>query len=249
MAQSPQEYFTALFKEAGYDDATISTVLPHFTNEKVSGKLGGLLKTAQDDYHAQVGRSKAAQDRVTQYDQWYATEKPKNDALQSELALLKAQLGGGGSNGYSEPPAFDASKYLTKDDLARFAVDQSTRTATVIKSVGRLASRHAAKFNEELDVDALEEIATKKGLPLEAAYNEYIAPREDERRNKDLEARIKAARDEGAREALSRHKLPVDAVPQESAPVIGRWNKQSTESAKPATDGELLEAWNSVGHK
>ncbi len=247
MAQTPQEYFKALFAEAGIDDASTAAVLTHFANEKVSSKIGSVLKTALEDYPAQVGRVQATQKQLSDYEakvkDWYAAELPKNEALRTELATLKAQQNGG----YQEPPAFDASKYLTKEDLQKFAMDQGARTATVIKSVGRLASRHAAKFGEELDVDALEEIASKKGLPLEAAYNEYIAPREEEKRNKDFDAKLKAAKEEGAREWASRHKLPVDAVPQESAP-INRWTKGGSggDPGKPVSDAELLDTWQSA---
>lgn len=243
MAQTAEQYFKQLFAEAGIDDATAGTVLTHFNNPKVADKVNGVLKIAQDDYNAQLGRVSAAEKRVKQYDDWYGTASTQHNAALAELAELKRQQNGG----YQDPPQFDASKYITKEDMQQFALDQSKRTASVVKSVGRLASRHAAKFNEELDVDALEEIAIKNNLPLEAAYTQFIAPREEEKRNKDMEARIKAARDEGARDALSRHSLPVDAAPSESAP-INRYGKPgSGGDTKPATDAELLATWNSAG--
>lgn len=243
MAQTPQEYFTALFKDAGYDDATIGTVLPHFTNDKVSGKLGSLLKTAQDDYNAQVGRVRTFEDRIKQYDDWYGTASTKHNAALAELATLKAQQNGG----YQEPPAFDASQFISKADLQQFALDQGRRYSSVIKDATRIASDHVARFGEAPDMDAIEKIAADNNLPLKAAYDQYVRPRVEEKQTKDMEARIKAARDEGARDALSRHSLPVDAAPSESAP-INRYGKPgSGGEAKPATDAELIAAWNSVG--
>lgn len=239
MAQTAEQYFKQLFTEAGIDDATAGTVLTHFTNPKVADKVNGVLKIAQDDYNAQLGRVKAAEDRVKQYNDWYGTASKQHSDAMTELATLKAA----GNGGYQEPQQIDTSKFISKDDLAKFAMDQSARTAGVIKTVGRLASRHAAKFQEELDVDALEKIATEKGLPLETAYNELIAPREEAKRNADFEAKIKAAREEGGREALSRHKLPVDAAP-ESASFITRYTKGG--ETKAASDAELLDTWNSA---
>lgn len=68
---------------------------------------------------------------------------------------------------------------------------------------------HRENFKEKLDTSKVYEIAGAKGLPLDAAYNEYIADRVEEKRNKDFEERLRVAKEEGAREALSARGLPV----------------------------------------
>lgn len=243
MAQTAEQYFKQLFAEAGIDDATAGTVLTHFNNPKVAEKVNGVLKIAQDDYNAQLGRVSAAEKRVKQYDDWYGTASTQHNAALAELAELKRQQNGG----YQDPPQFDASKYISKEDLQQFALDQGRRYSAVIKDATRIASDHVARFGEAPDMDAIEKIAADNNLPLKAAYDQYVRPRVEEKQTKDMEARIKAARDEGARDALSRHSLPVDAAPSESAP-INRYGKPgSGGDTKPATDAELLATWNSAG--
>ncbi|WP_179139875.1 hypothetical protein, partial [Brachyspira hyodysenteriae] len=57
------------------------------------------------------------------------------------------------------PPEFDASRYLTKEDMAATLGEFSNRFATTVKDVGRIASRHAANYKEELDMEALDKLA------------------------------------------------------------------------------------------
>ena len=53
----------------------------------------------------------------------------------------------------------------------------------------------------------------------------------------------KQSYDEGARDALSRHKLPVDAVPQDTAPM---YRTVDPKDVPKDMDADLLEAWHGV---
>jgi hypothetical protein len=243
MAQTPAEYFKALFTEAGFDEADQTALLTKLGNEKVAGKLTNLIADGTDNYKAQLGRVAAAEARVKEYDTWFRDKaNPEYQAALAELNALKA-----GRQPNPEVDPFDTSKFLTKDDLQKFAQDSGARTAAVIKSVARISTRHGAKFKDELDVDAIEKIASENNLPLEAAYEKWIAPRVDSQRTEEFEAKLKAAREEGAKDALSRYKLPVDHVPSESAPIYSR--SRSANAAKSVTDDELVATWNSGGQK
>jgi hypothetical protein len=77
---------------------------------------------------------------------------------------------------------------------------------------------HRDSFKERLDTDALIKFATEKGLPLETAYKEWVAPRVAERESESRKQDIKDAEERGAREALSKHRLPT--APISSGPSI-----------------------------
>jgi len=240
---SPKEYFAQMCKDAGLDEATTSALTAVADNEKLSPKLAALIKTANEDYPAQLGRVRAAEDKLKKYDEWYTTAKPIADQAVQRAAEIEAELARVRAGG--DPPQFDASKYVSKEDLARFNADVAGRFAGVIKDTARIASRHAAKFGEELDLEAIDKLAQEQNLPISAAYDRWIQPRIEERQKKEFDEQLKKARDEGARDALSRHKLPIDPIPTDSAPVFAPRPKADAPAID--MDAELMNAWNSVG--
>ncbi len=237
------EYFAQMCKEAGLDDESTSALAKLANNEKLSPKLAALVKTATEDYPAQLGRVRAAEEKVSKYDAWYPTAKQAADAALQRTAEVEAELARVRSGGM--PPEFDPSKYVSKEDLMKFNTDMAGRFAGVIKDATSIAARHASKFGEEPDLNAIEKIAAEQNLPLQAAYDRWIEPRVEAKRKEDFDTKLKQAREEGARDALSRHKLPVDATPQETAPMFMQRPKEG--AAPVDIDSELLSAWNSAG--
>ena len=110
MAQTAEQYFTELAKEAGYTEDQTKVLLELAKNDKVQAKVNGTLKTAQDDYQSQLGRVKAADDKVKAYDQWYGTTNAEYLKAVAERDALKQQLEGLNPN----PPTLDTSKFITK---------------------------------------------------------------------------------------------------------------------------------------
>jgi len=258
MAQTPEQFFTELCTEAGYSPEQTAQLLQLAKHEKVATKLGGVLKTAQDDYQSQVGRQKAAEDKLKSYEQqvtdWYAKSnaayqqaQAERDAMNQQLSALKQQLGVDPGNGYQPPTNGDTSKYLTKEDLLAAMNEQNTRFAGVIKDITRVASRHAAKFGEELDTEALEEtLKQHPGLSVAQAYEQMVGPRLREEQEKRHQKEKEEYAAEKLRDYKSQHHLPVDPVPAETAPM---YRNTDPKDMPKDIDADLLEAWHSVGRK
>jgi membrane-associated HD superfamily phosphohydrolase len=260
MAQTPEQFFTELCTEAGYSPEQTAQLLQLAKHEKVATKLGGVLKTAQDDYQSQVGRQKAAEDKLKSYEQqvtdWYAKSnaayqqaQAERDAMNQQLSQLKQSLGIeiNGNTGYQPPTNGDTSKYLTKEDLLAAMNEQNTRFAGVIKDITRVSSRHAAKFGEELDTEALEEtLKQHPGLSVAQAYEQMVGPRLREEQEKRHQKEKEEYAAEKLRDYKSQHHLPVDPVPTESAPM---YRTVDPKDMPKDIDQDLLNAWHSVSAK
>lgn len=164
------------------------------------------LKVQQDTFAAEVA---AARDKIAGWQKWYGDTSKQFADVQKQLEVYKEEYG----------ELDDASKRqvareagFTKDEFEkRLNEEINKRDVAALKFVDDLTDlkiEHRQKFNEKLDTAAVYEIAGKQQLPLNLAYKEYIADKEADLRKKDYDAAIAAAKAEGAREALSHHKLP-----------------------------------------
>jgi hypothetical protein len=116
---------------------------------------------------------------------------------------------------------------LTPEQLQKLLDEREQRitgaTANFLKSAFKLNTDHQKRFGDPLDIDAFESYITEQRkvdpqLGIESAYRAYIEPKLEAKRAAEFEEKVKAAREEGARDALSRHKLPVDPGPKEYSP-------------------------------
>lgn len=239
--QTFQELMVAELAGAGLNDAEVTTALSKiYNNEKLGSRLNALVKTATEDYQAQVGR-------VKQYQDWYPKAQAEYDRMATEYNKAIAELTAlRGTGTGTEPPPFDASKYLTKDDLVQFNRDMGTRYAGVIKDSNRITARHVTRFKEEPDFEAIDKIAQEQGIPLNLAYDKWVEPRVKE---EEKQARVnweKQTREEIERDVRSRHNLPIEQVPQEQSPLF---RKAGKDDAPKDMDAELLNTWHSVPAK
>ena len=249
MAKSAKQYFEELCRDAGYSPEQAAALTTLASDAKVSGKLDELIANGTDNYQAQVGRVRALESKIQEYGTWYGTADAEYKKMQRELQLTKAQLVANGIDLNADgvtPPAVDSSRFITKEDLAAQIQELGARQGSIAKDVGRIASRHATKFHEELDMDAVEqagvELQKKLGrvVTVAEAYNSFIAPRESQSAKEQLEKQLKDAREEGAREALSRRGMPADTVPQESSMIFTR---TAADQVPADMNAELISAW------
>lgn len=241
MAKTADAWFAELASQAGMSPDEIA-VLTKFANAK-SADLNNVIKAGTEDYHAQLGRVRALTEEMEKQKadttRWYETEiVPNYTRLQQELEAAK--------RGSYNPTSTD--KGLTMADVQKLFEDNNARYASVIKEVGRISSRHAAKYQEELDTDALEKIAMDKKVSISQAYQEWISPREREREETAMKDRIKREREEAVREFASTHSLPVDPVPGGSQESFVNRMFKTTGNDKPmgADDimRDLVDTWN-----
>jgi hypothetical protein len=245
MAQKASEYFSQLMKEAGKTDAEIAAALGFFSDSAVSAKFDDFVRRGTDDYSAMEGRAKAAQTRLDHLEKnWFpaADAEYKKALAERDIAVKALEDATRGILPINDPtnPQFDTSKFVTKEDLVKARQEQDNRYAQVIRQATRLASRHAAKYGEELDVDALEKLAVEKNLPLDIAYQQYVQPREEEAQKIRFAKEKQEFADEAVKKYAAQHKLPIDPVPAEQSPMYRKYNK---EDLPKDIDADLLEAW------
>lgn len=255
MAQSAKAYFEKLFADAGIDPNTATAVISAISHEKVSPQLDSLVKTATEDYNAQLGRVRAMEAKVREYDeQWYPKANAEYLKMQAELAQSQARLQAlvGAGNQPSNnpdgtpPPALDPNRFLTKDDFVKAIQEQGGRYANVIKTTNSITAKHVAKFGEAPDFEAIEKISTEENLPLAAAYEKWISPRvkdQDTANRAEWEKKRTAEIEADIRTRLG---VPADPVPSESSPFFARPDKGQSAPAG-LSDMELLKVWNDAG--
>jgi hypothetical protein len=184
-----------------------------FTNDVVAKRLGDDI-LRQSDYSRNMDQLKKEKESTANYYNELVRWKAEQDAAYAGLQPVVQQPSG---------------DYLTKAQLEDFRKELATANQqreqqfiAITKQMGRLASRHANQFHEELDTDALEKIVAEKNVPLDRAYDLMVADRVKQQQEADFQARIKREREEAVREFASTRQIPVDASPRESG--YGRLN-------------------------
>jgi hypothetical protein len=249
MANNFKDYLVAEMKEAGMsDDAVIAALDKIAANDKLSRKLNGIVKTATEDYNAQVGRVQTLQQRNEYLEkEWYPKADAEYKQLSTEYQKALAELQKAQATGL--PPEFDPTQYMTKADWEANVQSLGMRLGSVVKDIGRLASKHAVDYHEALDTEALDKVAVDmakaRGLqpgaiPISDAYEEYIKPRkaaaETEARKKwEAETRAQIERD-----LRSANNLPATPVPQEQSQMFRPTPK---EDIPKDMDIDLLQHW------
>lgn len=235
---------TAALTEAGLSDEAVTSALTKlYSNEKLSPKLNSLVKTATEDYNAQLGRVASTQQKLDQYEkEWYPKANGEYQRMKAEYDKAMAELQRIQTTGVM--PEFDASKYMSREDYVKDREAMGERFGSLLKDGLEIASEHGARFHEKLDVSAIEKIANETKLPLRGAYEKWIEPRVKEQ---EVEARKnweKTTREEIERDVRSRYRLPAEAVPTETSPM---YNRLSADQVPKDMDQELLAAWNGAG--
>ena len=135
--------------------------------------------------------------------------------------------------------------FLKKDDVKKMLDEQGNQMLTILEWAAKKPVEHFKTTGEVLDISAVKKLAVDKGLSLDQAYQELTAPLFAERAQKDIEAKLKAAREEGAREFASTHTLPIDAKPREYHPIFDR-----KADAQPVSEREraaaFADTWNNA---
>lgn len=253
MANNFKDFLVAEMKEAGMNDDQVIAALDKIAaNDKIGTKLNGILKTATEDYNAQVGRVQTLTQRNEYLEKdWYPKADASYKQLQSEYQKVLGELQQAQATGVA--PNFDPTQYMTKADWEKGVQSIGQRLGSVVKDVSRLASRHAVNYKEELDTEALDQLAVKMaqerglppgGVPIVDVYEKFIEPRkkaaeEEGRKNWEKETRAQLERD-----IRSQNNLPVAAAPVEQSQMF---RPTPSEQIPKDMDMELLNAWNGAG--
>jgi hypothetical protein len=253
-------HFTKLAQDAGLSKEETEHVLKAMENERFRSTVSNGYKR-QEDYSREMDAVRVEKQRLKD---WYEKEElPKYQRYQQSIDQLEAyrsqygelddglnngrytsNRGNGNGNGATDG-------YMRKEDVSKYVEEQLRQRdgayVGLTKTAIRIGHDYARRFNEVLDVDAVEKLALDKGLALDQAYKEFIAPKEQaamEARHKDEIERAKA---EAVRDYASRHQLPIDTKPKDAHPF---WDRKPPETGKTEADAdhrsreEFMSGWN-----
>ena len=262
--EEARKHFTKLAEDAGLDKDQAQAVLKAMENDKFRENLSSGYKR-HDEFSREMDAVRTEKQRLAA---WYQNEElPKFQQYQAGLEKLKryeetyGEVSDDGLNngrgGIGDPNrngnrAHNSGSWsVSKEELDKLVEDKLKQRdgayVGLTKTAVRISSDYMQRFKDILDVDAVEKLALEKGLPLDQAYKEFIAPKEQAA----LEARhkedIEKAKAEAIRDYQSRLKLPIDTKPKEAHPFFDR---KSPEKDKSELDQDrsskdaFMQGWN-----
>jgi hypothetical protein len=244
-------YIRELAQSSGLTQEQLDLALKVLDNDKFAqGLVDG--QSRQSDYSRnmdELRRQKSELDASrTQWTEWYERATANDMNREKELQEWRAgqrtkdNPGTHGNSGGSSGSGTNGSG-LTREELETALKQRDALTLNITKQMGRLASRHAAKFGEELDVDAIEKIAIDKGMRVEQAYDEWIKPRIEAKAKADAEASVKEAYERGLKEGMSKHDVPLEASKGHHV----FFDRKAADPTKPLSDRDraanFVNAW------
>lgn len=213
-------------KDAAFDSflADLKAINPQIEeilkDERVSTKLRtGVL--AQSDYSSKMDELRQERENLNAYLQeqkknvegwknWYDGATREVADMQTKLQTYEAEYGSlDGTNRRSYVAPEDVDKKMAEEFQRR-----ETAYIKFMDDLSDLKLEHRDRFKEKLDTQAVLAISAERKLPLDVAYEIHVADKREALRQSEFEEKLKAARLEGAQEALSKHKLPMlDSTP------------------------------------
>lgn len=194
-----------------------------------------------------------ARSRIQGWTEWYQGVAQDTATMRDRIAQYEAAFGRldpevrrALQTGQGNP------KYLTAEDFnTALQAELQKRDASAIAVADVLTDlkiQHQKDFSERLDTKALLKIATDRNIPLDVAYQQLVGPALEDKRQKDLDARIAKAKEEGAAEALSKHHLPVVPGPTAPHPIdnVGKIPQGATGQRDRVS--AAVADWNSQSH-
>lgn len=157
--------------------------------------------------------------KTERWESWYADVSQQVASIQQENEQYKALYGdvdSTGDEGGRPQPQTPQPKGLTEAQLAAELTRRDQLAIQFADVLTDLKDMHKETFGERLNTRELIDYCTRSGLPLEAGYRGYTADRLEAKRKTEFDVELKKAREEGAREALSSHNLPVAPTPTEA---------------------------------
>lgn len=253
-AAETKAYFEGLAQKAGIPAEKIAGVLQALEDESVGKVVLDAFVPRPEFSKGLDGERAKAEQAIATWKNWYEKDaKPAYDANVQGVELLKKYKERFGDLDMTsdDKHAAAAASGLTREDFQKLLNEELAKRDTayvgLTKTAVKVAQDYMNRFKKPLDVDGLEKFALEKGLPLDSAYKEFIAPEVESARNAEWEAKLKAAREEGARDALSKVRNPIDARPKDQPHMF--WDRKevpqgTTEQQQDRASREaFLTAW------
>lgn len=214
----------------------------------ISKEFGSTLENhmLKSDYDREMGRLRK---KESEYSVWYAdqvkvAESNKKLVDDANAAVTAYREKYGDLEGGKPLVTTPTGDFISKKDYEAELERRDKLTISLVKGAARITADHLHRFNEPPDLDAIEKIAIDEKLPLDLAYEKYIAPKSKARLDADVEARIKAAKEEGLKEGLSRSGIPVDTHPKEPHPFYRNIELHKMGDKAPSPLESFTKGWN-----
>lgn len=152
------------------------------------------------------------------------------------------ELPGGGDP--ADPAAVRAAVNANVIDKKTFDERFKTteeNTIGLVKSVAKITAKHLKDFNEEPDLDAIQEIAFKQGMTAEKAYQEWRRPKDDAKAAEKQAADVKKAREEGEIEGRSKVAASAVSDSDRSSPFMANLRKSG--EVKQGPKESFVQGW------
>jgi choline dehydrogenase-like flavoprotein len=235
MAIDSKKYFEELMESAGVSDETAKQAILNFaSNEKVSKRLSDDV-LRQQDYSRNMDALTAEKNKWGNWYQEALTTFNKNERAMEqtlrEKAAYEAMYGPLNGQQTVQQPVIQPVQqdFISKKDFEAELTRREQQTLGLFQKGLNISTRHLYEFKEPLDTDALVKSAVEKQIPLEQAYEQMVAPRRTELAQKKYADDLAKAREDGARDFASKHKLPVDNRAREPHILLDRPEKPVVE--------------------
>lgn len=248
-----KQYMEGLLKTAGVAPERQQALMDILSDEQVAKAFDEELqkpRLRQDEFSRKMDEYSRKEKDLNDWYQKELVEYNKTLSLQTQYEQELAKLG-------QQPPAGNQNLVQTPADVitkadfeARFK-QYEQNTLSLMKGVGDITADYVTRFGKKPDLNQIEEIAVKNGLSLQEAYSRYTQPLVEEQSKAQREKELAEAKLQGAREALSKHNLPVEAKPREHHVIFDR-QQTNTPPANGRADERTLrsnfvEEWNKAG--
>jgi hypothetical protein len=263
-------YWQELAKKSGLNEDQTKKVLEALGDEPVAKAFTENFRTASEfssgldkERAAVTERLTAAEQKAAVLEEWYEKEaKPAFERnLQGVSSLQQYQelygpldgtapLTATPNNG-NQPPM----NAVTREELEEMFRQQSARTVDLTKAALIIGGDYQHRFKKPLSSEELAELETsavENRLPLDKAYEMWIAPKVAEQEREALTAKFEKEKEDAVRDALSQHNLPVDNKPPEHHPFFHPEKAEGDEDkgenafeAKQKSKSAFLSSWQS----
>lgn len=223
--------------EGTLNDASVAPVVRERVLARADySRQSDALKQARAQLESEVTE---ARKRIDGWTNWYENANKEYDTATKKLQRYQQEFGDLEGDGVQPKKDF-----LSKEDFTRELQARDRDAITFADVLTDLKIEHRQHFGEKLNTNELLKYATDRGLPIDIAYQQMVAPKIEERRSTEIEEKIAKAREEGAQEALSRHKLPGVVSYNEPHPID---RTDTTPVSKEDRIAAAVASWNKAG--
>lgn len=223
-----KKYFEGLAQKSGLPAEKVAGIMQALDDE-ATGKLVLDAFVPRPEFSRGLDEAKAKVDEITRWHQEKAL--PAYETNKRGAALLQQYIEKYGDIATAAEAAVAAegtglTKAQVQELLNAALKERDSAYVGLTKTAVRSSQDYFMRFKEPLPVDELEKYALEKGLSLDAAYKEFIEPKVQAQTTAEWEQKLKAAREEGARDALSKVHTPLDGRPRDATKPHPFWDRK-----------------------